>query len=84
MMPEVFEHFMKNWKKFEDLVYTDFKMRPNVETDCNEIKEEMRKAQTNLKAGYEEIKEQMKILADVRDRAKKEKKKQGQSRAQKI
>ena len=42
------------------------KLLPNVETECNEIKEEMRKAQTNIQAGYEEIKEQMKIFRELK------------------
>lgn len=69
--PQVFEHFMKNWKKFEDLVDTDLKTRANVETECKEVEEEMHKAQTVLQTGYEEIKEQMKILEEEDSRAKK-------------
>ena len=62
---------MKNWKKFDEMVDSDFMMRPNVEADCAEIKEEMRKAQTDLAAAYEDIKDQMKIFEQLRINARK-------------
>ena len=83
MASGVFERFMKNWKQFENVVDEHQQELEGVETEWKEIREEVSEAITSLPSFYEDLKRQIEVFEELKERERKEDSKSGHTKFQK-